>query len=146
MFLVAPSSMDVQSWSYDVNGRLGRHLSPRQQAQAYLRLLEADLPHLATDYPPVVFGTLPAGPCIGLQGYAPRFPTSSTYRESGWLSPEGLWLPCESYRHEELADAVSPQGSIGLEEAGWLRISMGRQLLKPGKELTEAQAGWLLQE
>lgn len=64
----------------------------------------------------------------------------------GWLSPEGKLFPAPAYQHDALADILHPKGTVGLDEAGWARLTSTGPIWAPEHDATEAQAGYLLQE
>lgn len=150
VFLQADGTTTHWSRCLDARGclRWGRHLSTEEQVEAQTRLLAA--PGLAgtlagNETAPVVLGLDPTGACLGRFGDMPILPLGSAYWQNGWLSPEGLWIPCAIYRHLLVADALHPDEGRGLETDGWVHISRGVPIGSPRHEVTEAQAGWLLQ-
>ena len=149
VFLLPDSRTKHWSRCLDSRGRLrwGRHLDEAEQLEAQTRLLAAPGLAVALDVaetPAVVTGLDPTGDCIGVFGGMPILPVALGYLSNGWLSPEGLWIPCAAFAHLRTADALHPEEGRGLEATGWAQIKSGVPFWGREHETTEAQAAWLL--
>ena len=64
---------------------------------------------------------------------------------AGWMSPEGIFYPCESWAHDSKADVIcravlgNLKGTRHLEEVGWLRIYDDGMVARTTDELTQKQ-------
>lgn len=87
-------------------------------------------------------GGPPIGDFVGYQldgkGYL------SPGRRTGWLSPQGAFIPCASWEHDTLADILHDGGTATIEGLGWCRVATHGETWAPYHEATEAQARWLL--
>jgi len=67
-------------------------------------------------------------------------------QSAGWLSPDGLFFPCNIYEHDELAIKLSQQfydnnldGTKLLESKNWIHVTAQGELLGSINKLTQNQ-------
>lgn len=151
IYFMLPDASLVE-WSTDPDGRWLRAMTSKEKASSEMRLLDASagrdsaLLRNSLDADKIwICGGTPQGIPVGLAGKTLLLPQHPDYLISGWLSGHGLYFfPCADNEHEDLAEALSPGGSIKLEGEGWLRIKdadyiPGRGIMDPNP----AQESWL---
>lgn len=135
----------IKEWAMGPSGWL-RALSSEEKRASERRMVDARTPRLlerSMDADRIwICGCEPSGIPIGVVGCAMRLPEHAEYACNGWLDPDGRFFPCGRGEHENLADALSGRGSMGLDDLGWARIADGAPL-KVERHITIGQSGWL---
>lgn len=62
---------------------------------------------------------------------------------NGWLSPEGEYIPCESYQHDKTAREHG-YSEVKWESMGYAKIFNGGGMVLCERFLTDAQQNWLI--